>query len=242
MATRVYPADGWLPPGAKFSWQHPDQGRDFVTNWAGIIQAPGDGYVVENGSDRPYPNGFGPSYPVVRIESGDFRGHTFYIGHCTSLVSPGERFGFGHALAKANQGNPRLVGVPEDGGWVELGEIQPDGVYGPEAPHHWFDRYLRREHVIHIPDKPLRYGERGLRVLAVSGNLAECGYLKRRYFTFNREVHGAVVAFKHHHHLPLFPPNDPHHSDRGIIDERTAAAIATSAKWCRRHHRQEVRP
>lgn len=109
------PAGGWLPEGARFTIRRIDQGQDFITNWRGEIIAPGDGYVIENLADQPFPNGFGPHYPVVHITSGEWAGGEYYIGHCTSAVNAGQRFRAGTVLAHADQG------AVEGGGWVELG-------------------------------------------------------------------------------------------------------------------------
>lgn len=117
-------AGGWLPAGARFTRERVDQGQDLITNWRGPIIAPGDGEVLHNLSDRPFPAGFGPKYAVVRIATGPFAGHDWYIGHCTSAVNAGQKFRTGAVLAHADQGNR------EDGGWAEIGEA-PGGVPGP---------------------------------------------------------------------------------------------------------------
>jgi hypothetical protein len=103
-------------------------------------------------SDRPFPKGFGPRYPIVRITSGpfakgapgapaDFTGE-WYIGHCTSRVKVGDHFHFGAPLAVADQGKD-FNGT--HGGWVELGNKMPNGLLGPDSPNgHWFDALLRQ--------------------------------------------------------------------------------------------------
>lgn len=228
-----YPAGGWLPPGAHLELKWDDQGRDFATNWGGHVQAPGDGECIAVLSDRPFPNGFGPDYPVVRIDTGMFRGHEFYIGHNTSLVKPGEKFGFGHPLAVANQGH-NWAGTT--GGWVELGEAF-NGLPGPKTGRKWFDDLLEKPLVINHPDPPLHYGMRGFRVLGMTSDLRDCGWLSRPYFTFNRDVHGAVVAFKQYHHLPM--PSESSKQDRGVVEQRCAAAIKHAATDCKKHHTKE---
>ena len=144
----TWPAGGWLPQGAKFIWEHPDQGRDFATTYHGIVQAPGSGCVVAIGADRPFPNGFGPDYPMVSITAGRWAGHTWYLGHTSTLVHEGQCFRFGAPLARADQGTASsisyaLFGAPNDGSWVELGEVvQINGntVLGPYSDTgHWFD-------------------------------------------------------------------------------------------------------
>lgn len=142
-----YPGNGWFPPHATFEWQHPDQGRDIVTDWKGVVQAPGAGCVVAIGHDHPFPGGFGPNYPWVRIDTGPFAGHVWYLGHTSALVQVGECFGFGWALARADQGRPSWIGYsePVDGGWVELGEVT-DGYPGPNngPAGHWYDALLQQ--------------------------------------------------------------------------------------------------
>lgn len=145
MTQIIYPAGGWLPPGAPVNWQRSDQGRDFVTTWQGIIQGPGDGVCVNVGSNVPFPDGFGPDYPWVKITTGQFAGHTFYIGHCSTLVHTGQAFKFGDPLARADQGH-NFEGTL--GGWVELGEIP----FGPVVPSHWFDGILMKPLVVNVPN------------------------------------------------------------------------------------------
>lgn len=118
------PAGGWLPKGARYIHKRDDQGNDFITNWRGPIVAPGRGFVVHVLQDKPFPSGFGPSYAVVKIETGRFAGRDWYIGHCTAAVRNGQRFNEGATLAHADQG------FREGGGWVELGAA-PGGYPGP---------------------------------------------------------------------------------------------------------------
>lgn len=213
-----YPAGGWLPPGAHFDWQRSDQGRDFVTNWQGAIQAPGDGECVNVGSDRPFPNGFGPAYAWVKITGGNFRGHTFYIGHCTAAVRTGDQFKFGHVLAHADQGH-NFEGTV--GGWVELGEVQPNGTLGPESSTgHWFDKYLREPVVVKEPGPFLKPGSKGPLVLAFTHRLVRLDYLQRRWWKFNPTVEAAVKKFQKDHHL----------KDDGIVGPATWEAIKKAHK------------
>lgn len=118
---RTYPAGGWLPPGARFTVERIDQGQDFITDWQGPVIAPGDGHVVEVLSDRPFPDGFGPGYPVVQIDTGRWAGRTLYIGHTSTAVRAGQTFKTGTVLAHADQGHV------SGGGWVELGEASALG-------------------------------------------------------------------------------------------------------------------
>lgn len=226
----VYPAGGWLPPGAHLEFQRDDQGKDLVTDWRGPVQAPGRGQCIHVLSDRSFPNGFGPGYPVVRIDTGPFAGHDWYLGHTSTRVQEGEHFEFGHVLSLADQGKD-FNGT--HGGWIELGEA-PGGYPGSTASSHWFDQLLYKPLVRNVPDPPLRFGDRGLRVLGMSSRLRDCGYLPRPYWNFNRDVHGAVVAFKKHHRLPVPRP------DGGVVDQRTDAVLSQASEWCKKHHKKEV--
>jgi hypothetical protein len=223
----VFPAHGWLPQGAHFELKWDDEGRDFATGWAGHLQAPGQGEVLRILADRPFPNGFGPHYPVVRIDSGPWAGHEYYLGHTTALVSVGEHFSFGHPLAVADQGRDWAGTV---GGWVELGEAF-GGLPGPKADHHWFDGLIQTPLVLNHPDAPLVFGDHGARVLMMSTRLVTCGYLPRRYWKFNRQVHGALVRFKRKHNLA---------ANHGICDAHTDVVLEHAAAVCRRRHKKEV--
>lgn len=223
----VWPAHGWLPPGAHFELKWDDQGRDFATGWRALVQAPGNGVCVRVLADRPFPGGFGPHYPVVKIDSGPWAGHEYYLGHCSSMVREGERFAFGHALAVADQGHD-WAGTT--GGWVELGEAF-NGLPGPKAARHWFDGLISTPLVLHQPDRPLFYGDQGMRVLGMSALLRDCGYLTRPWWHFNRSVHGAVVLFRKHHNLP---------ANHGVVDVRMDVVLAHAAEVCRRTKKKEV--
>lgn len=210
-----YPAGGWLKPGTPVNWQRSDQGRDFVIPWQAELQAPGSGWCVENGSDAAFPNGFGPRYAKVMITTGQFATHEWYIGHCTSLLVPGQHFAFGTPVARADQGHD-FEGT--HGGWVEFGQVQSNGSLGPNNPSgHWFDPMLFNTLNVNVP--VLRYGAWGPNIWIFSHRLANMGYLTRGSFHFGIKVHGAVEAFKDHHHLPTPKP------DGGIVDAQTWVAI-----------------
>ncbi len=230
MTQLIYPATGLLPAGAHFENQRIDQGHDFATNWRGAIQAPGNGVCIRIGSDRPFPSGFGPSYPVVRITSGPYGGHEWYAGHTSARVRVGEHFSFGHVLSLADQGY-NFNGT--HGGWCEFGEAF-NGSPGPNAPSHWYDHLITHSLIVSVPDPVLRFGDKGRRVLQMSGHLRDCGYLSRPWFHFNAQVHGAVVAFKRHHHLPIPKP------DGGVVDAHTNLVITNAANWCKKHRKHEV--
>ena len=226
-----YPCSGWLAPGTRVQWERSDQGRDLVIPWRGVWQAPGAGECVNVGSDRPFPNGFGPAYPWVRIDTGRFAGHTFYLGHCTALVRAGQRFTFGHPIARADQGHDFNGTL---GGWTELGQVQADGTLGPfSATGHWYDHLLREDLVIEVPDPVLQFGSRGPHVIAMTILLVQCGWLTERSEVFDTRVHGGVVAFRKHHHLPSI------HGDEGVVDAHTQVVLAHAAEWCRDHHKKE---
>lgn len=225
MMPTTYPAHGWATPGDSVQWYRDDQGKDWVSRTR-RVQAPGSGVCVAVGSDRPFPNGFGPAYPIVLISDGPFAGHEWYIGHNTSNVRVGEHFSFGHILSFANQG---INFQGSNGGWIELGTRLPDGRLGPNtqgAPH-WFTSLLMQQLV--VPDPPLIWGDSGLRVLGMSSQLRDCGWLSRPYWRFNRPVHGAVVAFQRFHHLRV----------DGVVGTQTAALIKQRSDWCKKHHKKE---
>lgn len=231
---KIYPASGLLPQRAYFDEQRDDQGKDLVTNWKGVIQAPGHGFCVHNLHDSPFPNGFGPNYPVVFIQDGPYGGHFFYIGHCTSALSEGQHFNFGDVLAHADQGHD-FEGTK--GGWVEFGEA-PGGFPGPASPTHWFDDLIRKPLVVNVPDPALHWGDSGLRVLGVSSRLRDCGYLTRPYWHFHQEVHGAVKKFRQHHKLPALVRGFG--QDGGVVDTQCDVALLHASAWCKKHHKHEV--
>jgi hypothetical protein len=232
-----YPAGGWLRPGTPISWQRNDQGKDLVIPWRGIIQAPAFGHCVTNGEDKNFPNGFGPRFAIVSIDDrkSEWFGHDYYIGHDTSLLSPGQAFAFGHPIARADQGHPSSIGIfppnpPGDGGWIEFGEFL-NGRCGTNDPSgHWFDGMLREDLIIKVPDKTLRFGDQGPRVLQFTGWLHDCGWLNRRWWHFNTQVHGAVVAFQVRHHIE---------HGNGEVGGHTSAVLRRTAHWCRVHHHKE---
>lgn len=228
MSKHVFPAHGWLPEGAHYELKWDDQGHDLATNWQGSLQAPGNGEVVEIASDRPFPNGFGPDYPIVRIDTGPWAGHTYYLGHTSAAVKAGTRLNFGQIISHADQGHDWAHTV---GGWCELGEWFPGRGPGPKAAHHWFDSLLLTPLVIDLPDPPLVYGDQGMRVLGMSSRLRDCGYLPRPYWHFNRPVHGALVRFQAHHKLP---------HNHGVLDALTDVVLSHASQWCKAHHHKEV--
>lgn len=223
----VYPAGGWLPAGAHLELEWDDQGRDFSTDWQGIVQAPGDGQCINVLSDRPFPSGFGPRYPVVRIDTGAFAGHEFYIGHNTSLVSDGESFKFGHPLARADQGH-NWSGTT--GGWVELGEAF-GGSPGPKSGVKWFDHLLDQPLVVNVPDPFFQRGDKGPGVWLLTHRLAVAGWLPHSGLFYNLHVQNVVRAFQQFHKLTPYT---------GIAGPRTQAAIKASAEAARKTGKREI--
>jgi hypothetical protein len=236
MSQTIYPAGGLLRPGAHLEFRQDDQGKDLVTNWRGPIQAPGDWQCVGVLHDRPFPNGFGPSYPVIRIKTGRFANSTpWYIGHTTAAVRPGQTGHFGDILSYADQGHD-WAGT--HGGWVEFGQA-PDGVpIHTIASWHSFDGILAKPLIVGQPD--LRFGDSGLRVLGMSSRLRDCGYLPRPYWRFNQPVHGAVVKFKEHHHIQMPPiaSVSRNQKDRGVVDQHTDDILKVASAWCKKHHKE----
>lgn len=236
----IYPLAGMLAPGTPISWQRDDQGQDLVIPWRTVLHAPGDGHCVSNGSDAPFPNGFGPSYARVAYTSGPFAGHIMYYGHCTSLLRPGQQVSFGVPVAIADQGHPHDIGVfpsdpPGNGGWVEFGETFPDGSCGPMASSHWFDPLLR-ESVAHTV-LPYVFGDEGWAIVGMTAELADCGYLPHFKNKFDQSVHGAVKAFRIKHGLS--PKQDVKGHDHGVCDQKCATLLKQRSDWCRQHRRKE---
>lgn len=114
-----------LFPGKSVSIKRQDQGRDLQTAPNTPVLAPGDGYLIRNGSD---PNGFGDAYPIVHFTTGPWAGQDVYIGHTLSLLpSAGTQFTAGHPIAVTENGRGPYVGnaagLP---GWLEIG-LAPGG-------------------------------------------------------------------------------------------------------------------
>jgi murein DD-endopeptidase MepM/ murein hydrolase activator NlpD len=107
---------GFLPGNAQLKMGRIDQGQDGSTNPGGPILAPGAGVVEAVKSD---PNGFGPSYPVVRFTSGPLAGKSVYIGHTLAAVKAGQKFQAGQVLSHTGvNGYGNAAGKP---GWFEIG-------------------------------------------------------------------------------------------------------------------------
>jgi hypothetical protein len=114
----TYPVGGWANWQTTVHMQRCDQGQDFeipIDHW---IHAPGHGEVINHLNDRPFPNGFGSPYLVVKITSGRFTIGTgvWYIGHANKDLKPvGHKFSFGDELVRANNS------LNSGWGWVEIG-------------------------------------------------------------------------------------------------------------------------
>jgi len=128
-------AGGWAPPGP-YREQRVDQGQDFEIPFGHAIVAPGHGVCIEYAHDGPWPNGFGDPYVIVRIDSGRFKGHQWYLGHCNKpLVKPGEHFHAFRPLACTTHG------FTNGWGWCELGEWTPG--QGPSGRGQQFHHLFR---------------------------------------------------------------------------------------------------
>lgn len=213
--------------GAHFETERAGRGRCFATGWQLPVQAPGQGEVLAVLAGESFPTGLGPGYPVVRIDSGPWAGHEYYLGHVTSIVAPGERFSFSQPLAIVDQGQNHAGTV---GGWVELGEAfggQPETKVGPP----WFAELLATPMILHVPAPPLVYGDSGIRVRNFSAQLRDCGYLPSARWRFDRRVHEALTRFKRYHNLA---------AEHGIYDDRVAVVLEHATEVCRRNDRKEV--
>lgn len=230
----TYPLGGWLAPGKPFSWQHEDHGQDLAIGGDHIIQAPGDGIVVAVLSDASFPNGFGPAYPIVEIHSGEWKDHQWYLGHTTSLLTPGTSFHFGRPLTVANQ-SEKVSGWPA--GWVELGQAYNGGP-GYDNPPHWY-RPLFAPLTMKVPD-PVLHGPskpggtdftRGKDVWLLTWRLH---YIDSHAYVglgYSSNVVNWVKAFQIRHKL---------HRRDGNCDSETWLAIKYSAEACKRRHQKEL--
>jgi hypothetical protein len=119
---------GFIPTANKYTQEREDQGRDLTTNPGGPIVAPGNGKCVHNLVD---PNGFGTNYAVVEFSDGPYAGKMIYIGHCMSLLKPGQKFVPGQRIAKTGTtGTESWNGNASQPGWAEIG-FAPGGYPGP---------------------------------------------------------------------------------------------------------------
>jgi hypothetical protein len=100
----------------------------------------------------------------------------------------------------------------------------------------WSDAQSEWWHILYQPGHfnptppVLKFGDRSFKVLGMSSRLRNCGYLSRPYFTFNRPVHGAVVAFQKKHRL----------TPDGQVGPVTDKALTDASNACKRNHRKEV--
>lgn len=214
MPKHVYPLGGWLAPGQPFTWQREDHGQDLAIGGDHVLHAPGEGVCVAILSDAAFPNGFGPHYPVLRIDTGRWAGKEWSLGHTTALVAVDQHFPFQHPVAVADQSG-RVSGWPA--GWVELGEARNGGPLHDNPPH-WY-KHLFADLTVRVPDKPLHRGNQGPKVLMFTGRLAKLGLLPRRYWHFTTKVAGAVKLFQKQHHL----------RESGLVDGQTWVAIKQAA-------------
>jgi hypothetical protein len=139
--TQLWPLGGLVAPGERYREQRWDQGKDFEIPLGASVRAPGNGHCVEWASDRPWPDGFGTPYAIVRFSSGPFhdipvsRGAEpeWYVGHCNDpIVRPGEFFSVGHPLARTDHSENA------GWGWCEFGHWSPGSMSEGER---WADCY-----------------------------------------------------------------------------------------------------
>ena len=134
--TVTYQMGGWGGTGAA-RMQRTDQGQDFeipVGNW---ITSPGHGEIIGHSVDRPFPNGFGNPYAIVKITSGPFAigNGEWYVGHANADVRPvGTKLNPGDHIARANNS------LNSGWGWCELGKWDggPHPMGEGQQYHHLF--------------------------------------------------------------------------------------------------------
>jgi hypothetical protein len=132
---QMWLAGGWVRPGEPFRMRRQDQGQDMEIPIFHSVVAPGDGVCLEYAADRPFPNGFGDPYAIVRIENGRFGGNDWYLGHANEpIIRPGQRFTTGQPLARLNHS------LEAGWGWIEIGHWAggPGGMGEGERWHNLF--------------------------------------------------------------------------------------------------------
>jgi hypothetical protein len=126
--TQAWHLGGLIAPGVDWGSERFDEGKDFTIPIFTAVRAPGNGTCIEWASDRPWPDGFGSPYAVVRLDDGPWHdvavrlgvAPEFYCGHADEpLVRAGHRFTVGQPLSRVDHGF--LPGR----GWCEWGHWPP---------------------------------------------------------------------------------------------------------------------
>lgn len=133
--TQEWPMGGLVRPGTPYRWQRSDQGQDFEIPIYHSVVAPGHGVCLEYAADRPFPNGFGNPYAIVKFHDGPFSvWPAAYLGHANEpIIRPGQSCVPGQPLARLNHS------LNSGWGWIEFGRWD-GGPGGMNEGEKW--RYL----------------------------------------------------------------------------------------------------
>jgi murein DD-endopeptidase MepM/ murein hydrolase activator NlpD len=126
---------GLVAPFANFnlgnSYQHDDQGVDMQTAVNTPVLAAASGHIEIHHD----PNGFGPDYAVLMLDT-PIKGNTgIYYGHVAPDVADGTHVDAGQQIAHTQPGGPQAGNATQDG-WLEMGFWGPKGPTGDGAAMH----------------------------------------------------------------------------------------------------------